>query len=229
MKNKIVANNTKSVLTFFPECLSPVKVGHLPNTFTSKNGISFLSAGLLEQFSIHELSTYLRLIEFDTFNYPYSNTPSQLPIKIIEPQLLKVSGLELTVRNIKAIKSAWLHYKNVQNNGVVFAIEKGTLIGFIEICESAKSVSKIAIIHEFQGKKIGDELLESALKMFIHLGITNPTISASPGSEKFYDRFFRETKTITEVDQNYNVTIKCSQTTSLNGKKPKTTYYLNIS
>ncbi len=151
----------------------------------------------------------MRLIEFSAYNYkPDAILSESLKLEQFNPKLLNVTNLDLSDPKIlKAIKSAWLHYKNTQNNTVIFAAKDNEFIGFIKINLTSKSVAKIAIVQEEQGQRVGDELLLSAISLFLSSGVKTISISASPGAEKFYDRFFSETNSLRDKNEKYQLSV----------------------
>ncbi|BCZ46991.1 N-acetyltransferase [Clostridium gelidum] len=89
-----------------------------------------------------------------------------------------------------------VHKKAFENSHtVVFAFDNDNLIGFRAISDGVyqAAIYDVAVLPEYQGKKIGATIVDNILKC---VPTCNVILYASPGKEKFYEKLnFRKMKT----------------------------------
>ena len=82
-----------------------------------------------------------------------------------------------------------LHKKAFENSHtVVFAFDDDKLIGFGRAISDGvyqAAIYDVAVLPEYQGKKIGATIIDSILK---HIPTCNAILYASPGKETFYEK-----------------------------------------
>lgn len=118
-------------------------------------------------------------IQFDCANIDWNNVS----------QILKTVGM--------AYFEGTVHKKAFENSHtVVFAFDEDRLVGFgraISDRAYQAAIYDIAVLPEYQGKKVGATILNSIVKASPHC---NFILYAAPGKEAFYERLnFKRMKT----------------------------------